>query len=190
MPAFLALLPESSRAKSHTHDCVVVVADNAAEALQVANDSAGGADTFLIGDIITLADSTTTVYTGLTVRVTITGAASGNGEDVVIEYEAADDDTADLVGAGLVAAAVARFGAGAATYVAGTNTLTFVGSVFPLGDGTVVYEVFRDDVALTNPSTPASVTDGGSAADDVVIVLPADNVVIPNAILVTKTRRF
>ena len=197
MAVFLALIPESGRGRQHTNDVAVVAADNATEALEALNSN--GTTSFVASDLTEVDLATADDFTGLTARVTVSGAAAQDHDSdadtassvYVFEYAAADSDGSDEVGAGLAAAINAQLGAGSATYTAGTQTLTIVGSEAALGDGVATYVVYYTggdpDAPLTNPSA-ATITDEQTASDDIDIVLPAETVQSPNVAFVGKTQ--
>lgn len=94
----------------------------------------------------------------------------------------ATDDTVDEIAAALVTALNGLDGIANASYNATTNTLTVAGSDDALGDQKLEVSIIPPGGSDSIASLVGAITDGGVAAADLTVVLPADNAVIPNVL--------
>jgi len=137
-----------------------------------------------------LNDSTVTEITagadwnGWTFRVAILGGFGTGGDEprTVAVVGDATDNTVDEIAAALVTALNALDGIANAAYNATTNTLTVAGTADALGDQKLEVSIIPPGGSASIASLVGTITDGGVAAADLTVVLPADNAVIPNVL--------
>ncbi len=186
MPAYLVTL---DRTKSgHTivqgADAMVIFAASATAAKQAA------AAKFEGDGLAGLHDSTASVigagtdWQGWTFRVAILGGFGTGGDEprTVAVVGDATDNTVDVIAAALVVALNALDGIANAAYNATTNTLTVAAAADALGDQKLEVSIIPPGGSASIASLVGTITDGGVAAADLTVVLPADNAVIPNVL--------
>ena len=186
MPAYLVTL---DRTKSgHTivqgADAMVIFAASATAAKQAA------AAKFEGDGLAWLNDSTATEivagadWQGWTFRVSILGGfgTGGNEPRTVAVVGDATDNTVDEIAAALVTALNGLDGIANAAYTAATNTLTVAAAADALGNQKLEVSIIPPGGSASIASLVGAITDGGVAAADLTVVLPADNAVIPNVL--------
>jgi len=186
MPAYLVTL---DRTKSgHTlvqgADAMVIFAASATAAKQAAAAKFEGDGLAWLNDATATEIVAGTDWQGWTFRVTILGGFGTGGDEprTVAVVGDATDNTVDEIAAALVTALNALDGIANAAYNATTNTLTVAGAADGLGDEELEVSIIPPGGSASIASLVGTITDGGVAAADLTVVLPADNAVIPNVL--------
>lgn len=186
MPAYLVTL---DRTKSgHTivqgADAMVIFAASATAAKQAAAAKYEGDGLAWLNDSTATEIVAGTDWSGWTFRVSILGGFGTGGDEphTVAVVGDSTNDTVDEIAAALVVALNALDGIANAAYNATTNTLTVAGTADGLGDQKLEVSIIPPAGASSIASLVGTITDGGVAAADLTVVLPADNAVIPNVL--------
>jgi hypothetical protein len=186
MPAYL-VTPDRTKS-GHTlvqgADAMVIFAASATAAKQAAAAKFEGDGLAWMNDSTATEIVAGTDWQGWTFRGAILGGFGTGGDEprTVAVVGDATDNTVDEIAAALVTALNALDGIANAAYNATTNTLTVAAAADALGDQKL-------EVSITPPGGSASIAslvgvipNGGVAAADLTVVLPADNAVIPNVL--------
>ncbi|YP_001294526.1 virion structural protein [Pseudomonas phage M6] len=186
MPAYLVTL---DRTKSgHTlvqgADAMVVFAASTTAAKQAAAAKYEGDGLAWLNDSTATEIVAGTDWSGWTFRVAILGGFGTGGDEprTVAVVGDATDNTVDEIAAALVVALNALDGIANAAYNATTNTLTVAAAADALGDQKLEVSIIPPGGSASIASLVGTITDGGVAAADLTVVLPADNAVIPNVL--------
>lgn len=186
MPAYLVTL---DRTKSgHTivqgADAMVIFAASATAAKQAAAAKFEGDGLAWLNDSTATEIVAGTDWQGWTFRVAILGGFGTGGDEprTVAVVGDATDNTVDEIAAALVTALNALDGIANASYNASTNTLTVAAAADALGNQKLEVSIIPPAGASSIASLVGTITDGGVAAADLTVVLPADNAVIPNVL--------
>lgn len=186
MPAYLVTL---DRTKSgHTlvqgADAMVIFAASATAAKQAAAAKFEGDGLAWLNDSTATEIVAGTDWQGWTFRVAILGGFGTGGDEprTVAVVGDATDNTVDEIAAALVTALNALDGIANAAYNATTNTLTVAAAADALGDQKLEVSIIPPGGSASVASLVGAITDGGVAAADLTVVLPADNAVIPNVL--------
>lgn len=186
MPAYLVTL---DRTKSgHTivqgADAMVIFAASATAAKQAAAAKYEGDGLAWLNDSTATEIVAGTDWQGWTFRVSILGGFGTGGDEprTVDVVGDSTNDTVDEIAAALVTALNALDGIDNAAYAAATNTLTVAAAADALGDQKLEVSIIPPAGASPIASLVGAITDGGVAAADLTVVLPADNAVIPNVL--------
>lgn len=178
MALFLLELPDPKGSGTAQVDGVlamIIEADSAGEARELASAQFGGDADWAQATATTVAAGVASDFEGFKYRVKIGGAVQGDLDAVVAEYTAVASDTVDLIGAALVIALNASPLIAGAAYV--SPTLTAAAIADALGDRTLVLEVTAPDAPGLLPQLVGAIVDGGIAAAVLTVVLE-----IPTAI--------
>lgn len=186
MPAYLVTL---DRTKSgHTivqgADALVIFAASATAAKQAAAAKFEGDGLAWLNDSTATEIVAGTDWQGWTFRVAILGGFGTGGDEprTVAVVGDSTNDTVDEIAAALVVALNALDGIANAAYNATTNTLTVAGTADGLGDQKLEVSIIPPGGSASIASLVGTITDGGVAAANLTVVLPADNAVIPNVL--------
>jgi hypothetical protein len=180
MPAYIVEAPaESGQTLMNGNDVLVVFAADAAGAKAVAKALYDGdSDSMWDGATVT-AIAAAADLEGWTLRLRLYDV--GAREPAVdVSVVGAASDTFDLVAADAVTALNALPSIANAAYNSTTNVLTVAGSADGLGDHTLVAEWIPPwGVSAFTPFL-GTIVDGGVAAADVTLALPADATAVPD----------
>lgn len=186
MPAYLVTL---DRTKSgHTivqgADAMVIFAASATAAKQAAAAKFEGDGLAWLNDSTATEIVAGTDWQGWTFRVAILGGFGTGGDEprTVAVVGDATDNTVDEIAAALVTALNALDGIANAAYNATTNTLTVAAAADAMGDQKLEVSIIPPGGSASIASLVGAITDGGVAAADLTVVLPADNAVVPNVL--------
>ena len=186
MPAYLVTL---DRTKSgHTivqgADARVIFAASATAAKQAAAAKFEGDGLAWLNDSTATEIVAGTDWQGWTFRVAILGGFGTGGDEprTVAVVGDATDNTVDEIAAALVTALNGLDGIANAAYNATSNTLTVAAAADALGDQELEVSIIPPGGSASIASLVGTITDGGVAAADLTVVLPADNAVIPNVL--------
>ena len=125
-----------------------------------------------------------TDWQGWTFRVAILGGFGTGGDEprTVAVVGDATDNTVDEIAAALVTALNGLDGIANAAYNATSNILTVAAAADALGNQKLEVSIIPPGGSASIASLVGAITDGGVAAADLAVVLPADNAVIPNVL--------
>lgn len=186
MPAYLVTL---DRTKSgHTivqgADAMVIFAASATAAKQAAAAKFEGDGLAWLNDSTATEIVAGTDWQGWTFRVSILGGfcTGGNEPRTVAVVGDATDNTVDEIAAALVTALNGLDRIANAAYTAATNTLTVAAAADALGNQKLEVSIIPPGGSASIASLVGAITDGGVAAANLTVVLPADNAVIPNVL--------
>ena len=186
MPAYLVTL---DRTKSgHTivqgADAMVIFAASATAAKQAAAAKFEGDGLAWLNDSTATEIVAGTDWQGWTFRVAILGGFGTGGDEprTVAVVGDATDNTVDEIAAALVTALNGLDGIANAAYNATSNTLTVAAAADALGNQKLEVSISPPGGSASIASLVGAITDGGVAAADLTVVLPADNAVIPNVL--------
>ncbi|XAO37041.1 virion structural protein [Pseudomonas phage WP2] len=186
MPAYLVTLDRNK--SGHTlvqgADAMVIFAASATAAKQAAAAKFEGDGLAWLNDSTATEIVASTDWQGWTFRVAILGGFGTGGDEprTVAVVGDATDNTVDEIAAALVTALNALDGIANAAYNATTNTLTVAAAADALGDQKLEVSIIPPGGSASIASLVGAITDGGVAAADLTVVLPADNAVIPNVL--------
>ncbi|WOR80319.1 structural protein [Pseudomonas phage PSP2] len=186
MPAYLVTLDRNK--SGHTlvqgADAMVIFAASATAAKQAAAAKFEGDGLAWLNDSTATEIVASTDWQGWTFRVAILGGFGTGGDEprTVAVVGDATDNTVDEIAAALVTALNALDGIANAAYNATTNTLTVAAAADALGDQKLEVSIIPPGGSASIASLVGTITDGGVAAADLTVVLPADNAVIPNVL--------
>lgn len=186
MPAYLVTLDRNK--SGHTlvqgADAMVIFAASATAAKQSAAAKFEGDGLAWLNDSTATEIVAGTDWQGWTFRVAILGGFGTGGDEprTVAVVGDATDNTVDEIAAALVVALNALDGIANAAYNATTNTLTVAAAADALGDQKLEVSIIPPGGSASIASLVGTITDGGVAAADLTVVLPADNAVIPNVL--------
>lgn len=186
MPAYLVTLDRNK--SGHTivqgADAMVIFAASATAAKQAAAAKFEGDGLAWLNDSTATEIVAGTDWQGWTFRVAILGGFGTGGDEprTVAVVGDATDDTVDEIAAALVVALNALDGIANAAYNATTNTLTVAAAADALGDQKLEVSIIPPGGSDSVDALVGTITDGGVAAADLTVVLPADNAVIPNVL--------
>lgn len=186
MPAYLVTL---DRTKSgHTivqgADAMVTFAASATAAKQAAAAKFEGDGLAWLNDSTATEIVAGTDWQGWTFRVAILGGFGTGGDEprTVAVVGDATDNTVDEIAAALVTALNGLDGIANAAYNATSNILTVAAAADALGNQKLEVSIIPPGGSASIASLVGAITDGGVAAADLTVVLPADNAVIPNVL--------
>ena len=186
MPAYLVTM---DRTKSgHTivqgADAMVIFAASATAAKQAAAAKFEGDGLAWLNDSTATEIVAGTDWQGWTFRVAILGGFGTGGDEprTVAVVGDATDNTVDEIAAALVTALNGLDGIANAAYNATSNTLTVAAAADALGNQKLEVSIIPPGGSASIASLVGAITDGGVAAADLTVVLPADNAVIPNVL--------
>lgn len=186
MPAYLVTL---DRTKSgHTivqgADAMVIFAASATAAKQAAAAKFEGDGLAWLNDSTATEIVAGTDWQGWTFRVAILGGFGTGGDEprTVAVVGDATDNTVDEIAAALVTALNGLDGIANAAYNATSNILTVAAAADALGNQKLEVSIIPPGGSASIASLVGAITDGGVAAADLTVVLPADNAVIPNVL--------
>lgn len=186
MPAYLVTLDRNK--SGHTlvqgADAMVIFAASATAAKQAAAAKFEGDGLAWLNDSTATEIVAGTDWQGWTFRVAILGGFGTGGDEprTVAVVGDATDNTVYEIAAALVTALNALDGIANAAYTATTNTLTVAGTADALGDQKLEVSIIPPGGSASIASLVGTITDGGVAAADLTVVLPAYNAVIPNVL--------
>lgn len=185
MPAYLVALDRSSggRTLRNDTDAMVVFADSAAQAKEVAHAAVPGDGHAWLSSTTTVTEITaSTNWAGWKFEVAIhsgLGTEGDQGGHVAVTGNGTTLDTVDKIGAALVTELNSLEGIAGAAYTAATNTLTIADATDALGDQTVRVRISPPGSEDSIDSLVGTITHEGVAAAALSVVLPADNAVVP-----------
>ena len=186
MPAYLVTLDRNK--SGHTlvqgADAMVIFAASATAAKQAAAAKFEGDGLAWLNDSTATEIVAGTDWQGWTFRVAILGGFGTGGDEprTVAVVGDATDNTVDEIAAALVVALNALDGIANAAYNATTNTLTVAGTADALGDQKLEVSIIPPGGSASIASLVGTIMDGGVAAADLTVRLPADHAVIPNVL--------
>ena len=186
MPAYLVTLDRNK--SGHTivqgADAMVIFAASATAAKQAAAAKFEGDGLAWLNDSTATEIVAGTDWQGWTFRVAILGGFGTGGDEPRTVAVVGDetDNTVDEIAAALVTALNGLDGIDNASYNATTNTLTVAAAADALGDQKLEVSIIPPGGSDSIASLVGAITDGGVAAADLTVALPADNAVIPNVL--------
>lgn len=185
MPAYLVALDRSNggRTLRNDTDAMVVFADSAAQAKEVAHAAVPGDGHAWLSSTTTVTEITaSTNWAGWKFEVVVQSGLGAGGDQrghVAVTGNDTTLDTIDEIGAALVVVLNALDGIAGAAYTAATNTLTIADATDALGDQTVQVLISPPGSDASVSSLVGTITHEGVAAAALSAVLPADNAVVP-----------
>lgn len=185
MPAYFVTLDRSSGGRTliNDTDAMVVFADSAAQAKEVAHAAVTGDGHAWLSSTTTATEITaSTNWAGWKFEVVVQSGLGAEGDQrghVAVIGNGTTLDTIDEIGAALVVALNALDGIAGAAYTGATNTLTIADATDALGDQTVQVLISPPGSDASVSSLVGTITHEGDAADTLAVVLPADNAVVP-----------
>lgn len=186
MPAYLVTLDRNK--SGHTivqgADAMVIFAASATAAQQAAAAKFEGDGLAWLNDSTATEIVAGTDWQGWTFRVSILGGFGTGGDEprTVAVVGDTTDNTVDEIAAALVTALNGLDGIANASYDATDNILTVAAAADALGDQKLEVSIIPPGGSDSIASLVGAITDGGVAAADLTVVLPADNAVIPNVL--------
>lgn len=185
MPAYLVALDRSvgGRTLRNDTDAMVVFADSAAQAKEVAHAAVPGDGNAWLSSTTTVTEiKASTNWAGWKFEVAIQSGLGAEGDQsgrVAVTGNGTTLDTMDKIGTALASALNDLDGIAGAAYTAADNTLTIADATDALGDQTVQVLISPPGSDTSVSSLVGTITHEGAAADALSVVLPADNAVVP-----------